>query len=379
MGAVIGYANVVWFAIKVSFLIPINVIKDGVIIRAKHSKPLSFDLIHRITSRTLIQNSNEYVIDWFINPYLKRYGETAHIPNCPRYNTFEHVNIRLKDDDLALVTKFPGAQFEKGIDVDMKWFVKPNTFDPKKDPVIYYIHGGGFRLRELDTIVLFLGHIHEAYPEATIVLVDYTLTSREKKAVFPQQILESLAGYDWLLKEVGCQNVSIMGDSAGGNLVLSLLQILQKTARPAPKRALAISPWVNPSVHDDSFSRYEIIDYLSATKLHQWGEYYAPNPESVNNPFLNIEYNFDIQAWRNVLDQTELLITYGTEEMFQEQIKRFVDKLSQTNLSRFSIENNVLVDQEGAHTSPLFFTQLNLQYWLSYTMNRKVIRFLTSS
>ncbi|GAV48913.1 hypothetical protein ZYGR_0N03180 [Zygosaccharomyces rouxii] len=379
MGAIVGCASVVWFSIKCLFLVPINIIKDGLIFRHKHGKSLSFDFMHRITIRTLVGNSNDYLIDWFINPYMKRAGDAIRIPNCPRRNTTEHASIRLTDGDLALVTKSFGAHFEKGVDVEMRWFVKSNTFDAKKDPVIYYIHGGGFRLKEIDSVIVFLGHIHEAYPEAAIVLVDYTLTSAAKNAVFPQQLLECVAGYDWLTAESGCQNVSLIGDSSGGNLALALLELLQLSARPAPKRAAVISPWVNPSLHDEGFAKHEIIDYLPADKLFEWGDYYTPGPEYIKNPFLNIEHNFETPVWKNLLEQTELLVTYGAEEMFHDQVKRFVEKLKLANPAKFSAENNVVVDDVGAHTSPLFFTKLDLKYWLSYDINRKFIRFLTSS
>ncbi|GAV53825.1 hypothetical protein ZYGR_0AK03270 [Zygosaccharomyces rouxii] len=380
METITGYTSIIWFSIKCLFLVPINIIKDGLIFRHKHGKSLSFDLMHRITTRTLIGNSNDYLIDCFINPYMRRAGDAIRIPNCPRRNTIECTNIRLRDDDLALVTKSVGAQFEMGIDLQMRWFVKSNTFDPKKDPVIYYMHGGGFRLIEVDSIIVFLGHLHEAYPEAAIVLVDYTLTSRVKGAVFPQQLLECLAGYDWLTAENGVQNVTLMGDSAGGNLVLALLELLQKSARPAPKKAAVISPWVNPSLHDEEvFAKQEVIDYLSVDKIVEWGEYYTPGPEYIKNPFLNVEHNFETAVWKSVLEQTELLVTYGAEEIFHEQVRRFAEKLNSANPPKFSVEDNVVVDELGAHTSPLFFPRLNLKKWLAYDINRKFIRFLTSS
>lgn len=375
-----NYTSVVWFSIKCLFQIPINIIKDGLIFRHKHGKSFSFDLIQRITNRTILTNANDYLIDCFINPRMRKAGDAIHIPHCPHRNTIEHANIRLKDDDLALVTKSVGAHLETGIDIQMKWFVKSNTFDPRKDPIIYYIHGGGFRLGILDSMIIFLGHIHEAYPEAAIVFVDYTLTSRVKDAVFPQQLLECLAGYEWLTTEHGCKNVTLIGDSAGGNLTLALLELLQKSARPAPKKAAVISPWVNPSLHDEEvFAIQEIVDYLPASKLFEWGEYYTPGPEYIKNPFLNVEHNFETATWEKLLEQTELFVTYGTDEMFHEQIRRFIQKLKLANPTKFSLEENVVVDEFGAHTTPLFFTSLNLKNWLKYKINQKFITFLKSS
>lgn len=380
MGTIGSYTSIIWFSIKCLFLVPINVIKDGLILRYKYGRLLNVDLIHRIANRTFLAHSSEYLVNCLVNPYMKKSGDATYIPNCPNRNSTEHANIRLRDNDLAIVTGTADAQFQNGMDVQMRWFVKSDTFDPKKDPVIYYMHGGGFRLREVDNMILFLGHVHEAYPEAAIVLVDYTLTSKIKKAVFPQQLLECLAGYEWLIKENGCQNVTLLGDSAGGNLVLSLLELLQKSARPAPKKAAVISPWVNPTLHDEEvFAKQEIVDYLPIVKLLEWGEYYIPSPEYINNPFLNVEHNFDKSVWEKVLERTDLLVTYGGEEMFRDQVKRFIEKLKSSNPRKFSAENNVAVDKLGAHTSPLFFTKLNLKNWLNYNINRELVRFLTSS
>lgn len=103
------------------------------------------------------------------------------------------------------------------------------------------------------------------------------------EGAFPAMILDSLNGYIHLV-ELGYapEDIILVGDSAGGNLALSLCRYLIEyadgkslsgaTLPPVPGALLLVSPWgdVGDS-HDDTRSRIENrrYDYVFSTPLSQ--------------------------------------------------------------------------------------------------------------
>lgn len=84
-----------------------------------------------------------------------------------------------------------------------------------------------------------------------IFSLDYTLAPA---ATFPAQRDEAIAAYDWINKELGvhASRIVVLGDSAGGHLVVSLLTGLhQRRASDQPRDndrpagAILVSPWLN--------------------------------------------------------------------------------------------------------------------------------------
>lgn len=91
-----------------------------------------------------------------------------------------------------------------------------------------------------------------------VLSVDYRLSSGpplERENPFPTAIIDAAAAYKYLVCEVGFlpQNVTVAGDSAGGNLALALTRYLTESRLPhlpSPGGLVASSPWA-----DISFSR----------------------------------------------------------------------------------------------------------------------------
>jgi acetyl esterase/lipase len=84
--------------------------------------------------------------------------------------------------------------------------------------------------------------------------VEYRLCSSApypKSAPFPSSLIDALAGYVYLVRNLGFkpQNVVVAGDSAGGNLALALVRYLRDNpdlGLGMPGGLLLISPWCDP-------------------------------------------------------------------------------------------------------------------------------------
>ena len=85
--------------------------------------------------------------------------------------------------------------------------------------------------------------------------VDYRLSSGpplDRQNPFPTAIIDATAAYKYLVREVGFlpQNIIIAGDSAGGNLALTLTRYIVESRLPhlpPPGGLIAASPWADMS------------------------------------------------------------------------------------------------------------------------------------
>src|SRR5688572_13002985 len=108
--------------------------------------------------------------------------------------------------------------------------------------VVLYIHGGGFIACSAAT------HrpIAAALARFTQCRVFSIIYRRVPEHPFPAAQNDALAAYEWLLREgVAAPTIALAGDSAGGNLALSLAVQIRDGGLPAPACVVAFSPWTD--------------------------------------------------------------------------------------------------------------------------------------
>lgn len=116
--------------------------------------------------------------------------------------------------------------------------------------VVLYLHGGGYSVGSLRSYRHLAAQVAKAINGRTLLL-DYRLAPEH---VFPAALEDALAAYSHLLAEegVGASNISFMGDSAGGNLVMATLLAARDRGLPLPASAVCISPWVDYAASGES-------------------------------------------------------------------------------------------------------------------------------
>ncbi|MCL2256404.1 MAG: alpha/beta hydrolase [Firmicutes bacterium] len=116
---------------------------------------------------------------------------------------------------------------------------RPRKGESKK--LIFIIHGGGF-IMGLTNIYRNLSHVYSHENKgATVINIDYR-TAPEFK--YPSAHDDVMSAWDYILSlGYDPKNIVIIGDSAGGNLMLSLLIKLRDENREMPVATVAISPW----------------------------------------------------------------------------------------------------------------------------------------
>jgi acetyl esterase/lipase len=117
------------------------------------------------------------------------------------------------------------------------------------DRHILYLHGGGYVFGACTYYRDFIWRIAAA--TATQVLcIDYRLAPEHP---FPAALDDATGAYRWLLAQ-GAQpaQMALIGDSAGGGLVLATLLRLRADGLPMPAAGVALSPWTDLALTGES-------------------------------------------------------------------------------------------------------------------------------
>ena len=117
-------------------------------------------------------------------------------------------------------------------------------FTPDSSPIdraVLYLHGGAYVGGD-DTLNYTASHLAAALG-LRVLAVDYRLAPRDP---FPAAQHDALTAYYWLRSQGADEkNISVIGDSAGGGLALSLAMQLRENGEQLPSSLVLFSPWTD--------------------------------------------------------------------------------------------------------------------------------------
>lgn len=140
--------------------------------------------------------------------------------------------------------------------VDGVWVIPVGADDSK---VLIYTHGGGFAVGSSSSHRKLAGHMAKALGVTALVL-DYRLAPENP---FPAQIEDAVAVYKELInKGLKPENLSTMGDSAGGNLAVASVMKMRDLGLPLPASVVVFSPWLDMEMSGDTLVSNDATDAL---------------------------------------------------------------------------------------------------------------------
>lgn len=157
------------------------------------------------------------------------------------------------------------------------WMVtKP---DNPADKIVYYIHGGGFvgactkaRMPFVSTLAKRFGY--------NVFSIDYRLAPEFRQ---PCAVNDCLDGYRYLLARYKPENIVLLGESAGGNLVVALSLLLREKGLPLPKAVYANSPAAQLVEYTYSYRKFSLKEDFIVTEgiiENMRGVYFLPGEET---------------------------------------------------------------------------------------------------
>ncbi|KAF9690738.1 hypothetical protein EKO04_011321 [Ascochyta lentis] len=255
--------------------------------------------------------------------------------------------------------------------------------DPDAESVILYCHGGAYtqpanagNFRYLASFVKTLNNRPKSR-RVSVLLLAYTLAP---EGVYPTQLREAAVVLTHLIRETGRSpsNIFIAGDSAGGNLALSLLSHL---LHPHPDvfaiklgcplgGVLLISPWVGFRTDYTSFTANATLDMLTPLALRKWGAMFLgkandSNPEADPGPISGDSWTeacLNPPSWWNGMHQvvSDTFIWWGGYEVFGDPIRELEKNLNEGWATGGGDLNRVRFFESAreAHVAPIVDTMI---------------------
>lgn len=180
------------------------------------------------------------------------------------------------------------------------------------EKVVYFLHGGGYVHQSAHPSdlpsAIGRGLLKHVEPVTRVFSLEYRLAVGKPKPAhpFPTQLLDALAGYNYLVNVVGFSpdNIIVVGDSAGANLAHALtmyLTVYKDTTDvviPAPPSAIILlSPWVDlgvthinlPEGSAKTSLRSDFLDITSSGNKYAIDAFIGPHGHEIaeTNPYIS--------------------------------------------------------------------------------------------
>ncbi|TLS22711.1 uncharacterized protein PpBr36_06176 [Pyricularia pennisetigena] len=219
------------------------------------------------------------------------------------------------------------------------WVTKPGFTRASKprdaDVVLIYVHGGGYVTglpeQYAGMLLRMAERIEAEGQKVAIFALRYSLAPERR---FPTQLLQAAACWDYVVGEMGVlpARVALMGDSAGGSIILSLLVHMshpligvERVKRPAkPGRGIFLqSPWVNPVDETGYDDKPPGTDVIGVASLRAWTVAAVTGAED-DDVERYLEFTGPRDDWDEILPAYTWVSAGGNERLLR-NITRFVE------------------------------------------------------
>lgn len=162
-----------------------------------------------------------------------------------------------------------------------------NDQNNQSQKVILYIHGGAWTNQPLHFHWLFMDKIAKACNAKMIAPIYPKVPHFNYKHTYPKL----LNLYKEIVSAVeNHEQITIMGDSAGGNIALSLAQLLTQNHLPQPKNLILLSACVDMGLNNPLIPEYEKLDpMLSVGGMEAITKIWADD-KSLDDPLISPIY-----------------------------------------------------------------------------------------
>lgn len=141
-----------------------------------------------------------------------------------------------------------------------------------QEPVIWYIHGGGFTTGSAKERRMLTQYLVSVY-RIPCIATNYRLSPENK---WPAQLDDCMKVYDVLMKNgLDPKRLILMGESAGGTLALSVALRLAIEQKAQPGAIAAFSPCTEQALGFPSHTGNVTTDYMLSDSLNRSDQYEA--------------------------------------------------------------------------------------------------------
>lgn len=206
--------------------------------------------------------------------------------------------------------------------------------------VLMYLHGGSYFKQPKGHYFDFLNHFAKDL-HAKIVMPIYP---KGPEYTFKDSQDKLLNIYQNILDQVSDRSkIILMGDSAGGGLMMGLADLVAKNNLPAASDLILISPWLDIATDNPVIEDFKDVDpSLVQWQLQVYGRIWADGEENFLNPMVSPIYS------QHLYDLPKISLFVGGHELFFPDNELLHEKLIQLD-----IPHNFIVGQRLHHIFPV--------------------------
>jgi acetyl esterase/lipase len=191
------------------------------------------------------------------------------------------------------------------------------TAASRRDRHILYLHGGSY-IAGCPGLYRDLTWRLATLCRARVLCIDYRLAPEDP---FPAALNDSVAAYRWLLAQgVDPRYIILMGDSAGGGLVLATMLRLRDEGVELPAAAVVLSPWTDLALTGESFRLNAVIDPMIPVEL-------APRVVELCLAGTDPRHPYASPLYGELTGLPPTLILVGSDEVLRDDAVRMADKM----------------------------------------------------
>ena len=224
-------------------------------------------------------------------------------------------------ENAAKMMSLPGSvtiQAETVNGLYTEWLTPENEIS---DSVILYLHGGGYAIGSVNTHRAMVARIAKA-SRTKAWLIDYRLAPEYP---FPAALDDATGAYQHLLNSgYSHEQIILMGESAGGGLVLSTMICLRDTGIALPAAAVVMSPFTDLTASGESISSRLHRDPMNKPEDIVITNHYVGNHNPAH-PLLS-------PLFADLSGLPPLYIQVGDDEIMLSDSTRLVEKAKQSGI-----------------------------------------------
>jgi epsilon-lactone hydrolase len=194
-----------------------------------------------------------------------------------------------------------------------EWSIAPGS-DVSK--VLLFFHGGGYCSGSIKSHRRMVTEAGRAMGVRTLA-IDYR---RAPEHPYPAQHEDALAAWRFLRRQgIAAGHIVVGGDSAGGNLSLSLVYRLRTAKEQLPGCTWLVSPWTDLTMSGATLATKDAVDPLiHKAYLEELADAYAPPPIDRRDPLVSPLFG-DLTGFPPVLIQV------GSDETLMSDATRLAE------------------------------------------------------
>jgi monoterpene epsilon-lactone hydrolase len=221
--------------------------------------------------------------------------------------------------------------------VAVEWVTAPDS-EPSR--VVLYLHGGGYTIGSIASYRSYTGRLARA-TQSRLLSVGYRLAPEHP---FPAALDDAVSSYHWLLDQgISPSRISVVGDSAGGGLALSMAIAIRDAGAPTPASIVAIGPSTDLAKEGASMKERAHLDPIVTYESSMAHALRYVGPRG------NLKHPLASPLYADLRGLPPLLIMVGTHEALFDDSTRFAAKAEAAG-----VEVQLDIWEEMIHVWPFF-------------------------